>query len=251
MGDIQDLPEAGTDGDNSGNPAWNDFLEYVPEDKRENVTPLLQQWDRGVQDKIQSVRSEFDPWNDIIKSGYDPETTKFAQEVLSVLQNNPRQLYDALADNYGFTVEAGGDDEDYSEDQDEPGQEDPRVAQLLQEQSIMKQILLAQHQKELELKEEEDLDRDLAALKEKVGDFDEGDIMRRMYVDNSLTPEKAYEQQIAYHDQIRRSRPSPPRIAGGGSGAIPNNKMDVKKLSDRETRDFVVQTLMQARDQER
>ena len=244
--------DAGAAGENSGNPAWNDFLEYVPEDKREAVTPLLQQWDRGVQEKIQKVHQEQEPWKPIVQSGVDPETVQFGIELLSTLQTDPRKVFDALAENYGWEVAkevtsgggGSGQGQEVTAEQLE-GLDPKQLAELAKRQDVTEQILLAQRQRELVAAEEAALDKALNDLRDKHGDYDEQDVVRRLAVDDELTPEEAYKASIAYADKIRSTRPVPPRIAGGGSGMIPAASVDVGKLTDKEMKKLVSDTLQQ------
>lgn len=240
--------ETGTGG--SGNPAWNDFLEYVPEDKREAVTPLLQQWDRGVQEKIQKVHQEQEPWKPIVQSGVDPETVQFGIELLSTLQTDPRKVFDALAENYGWKIaeevasSGGGSGQGQQITPEQLESLNPeQLAELAKRQDIVEQILIAQRQQQLVASEEAALDKALNDLREKHGDYDEEDVVRRLAVDDELTPEEAYNQSVAYATKIRSTRPVPPKIAGGGSGMIPTASVDVTKLSDKEAREFVTKTL--------
>lgn len=246
MTDVQG--QSGTD----GNPAWDDFLQYVPEDKREAVTPLLQQWDRGVQDKLAQVRSEYEPWKPIVESGYDAETTKFAQEVLAVMQSDPRKLFDALGEHYQW-FEAGEEEEETGKGRSGETQEkeylDPRYEDLDNRYKVLEQILLAQRTNELQAQEEAELDKALTKLQADHKDFYnddiEEDVVRRMYVNPELTPEEAYQDHLKYVDKVKSFRRQPPRIMGGGSGGIPTPEMDPKKMSDKEVRDMIAQTIQQ------
>jgi len=234
-----------------GNPAWGEFLGVVPEEYHEQVRPILEKWDKGVQDQFQKVHSEYEPWKDIIKSEYDPDTIKMATEMLGMLQQDPRSLYDSLGQHFGFTAEEVEELEQQAEENPEQGQgdfwDDPRIQELNRNQQVMAGLLQAQHQADLEKKEEAALERELEALKADVGDFDEDDLIRRMLTNDKLDVRGAYDQQQKHFDTIRNARPKPPRLVGGGSGSIPNGNVDVTKLSDKDRKALVVQTLLAAR----
>lgn len=245
-GDENDNPPGGGD-----NPAWSSFLGVIPEEYHEAVKPVLQEWDKGVQDRFQKVHSEYEPWKEIITSPYDPDTVKMATDMLGMLQTDPRSLYDALGENFGFATQ---DPEGEVEDPENPEQgqtddfwNDPRIQQLAANQERVNQILMGQFQQQLEQREEAALDQELTALREKVGDFDESDLIRRMLTDDKLTVESAYEAQIKDYDRIRNMRPTPPKLIGGGSGQIPAPNIDPGKMSRADTKNLIVQTLLASR----
>src|SRR6187399_3584926 len=119
--------ETGYDGGQAqgtgNNPAWNKFLEVVPQDLHEKVTPLLQKWDSGVQDRFNKVHSEYEPWKGLKESGVDPELAQFGVNLVSALQNDPQMVFKALQEHYGFNTPTPPADNS-GQGQSEPSPED-------------------------------------------------------------------------------------------------------------------------------
>src|SRR5213592_3195837 len=84
-----DAGQQGSDNQGGLNPAWTDLLNELPQELHSKVTPVLQTWDKGVQDRFNKVHSEYEPWKTITKSGVDPETAQFALNLLNSVNNQP------------------------------------------------------------------------------------------------------------------------------------------------------------------
>lgn len=241
-----------------GNPAWNDYLKYVPEEQRPEVVPVLQQWDQGVQEKIQQVQSEYEPWKDFVKSGIDPETAQFATEVLAKMQEDPRAIYDSLGQHFQWhgeegtgTTEGKPSGQGLENGEGEEGQfefdleKNPAFQQLQQQNKLMADFLLAQRNEQLEQQQEVLLDKEFKQAEEKFGKFDKdaNDFVLMYMAQNDVSVEDA---ATAYYDFLERKggrRPAPKLHGGSGGGAAPAPKLSPKKMSDKEARDAFVQML--------
>jgi hypothetical protein len=234
-------------GQQQGNPAWSEFLQVVPQELHSQITPVLQKWDSGVNEKLQKVHSEYEPWKPIIKSA-DPEQATAALNMLNALQESPRMVYDALAEAYGFNTA----DNDSNGSQSGQGQnkssvdDDPynqRFADLERQNHIMAQHLISQREEQLRKQAEVELDQELSGLRNKYksqGEFDERFVLALMQ--NGLSSEDAVKEYYSWRDQ-EVSRYGPKPFILGSGGGLPQKNVDVTKMSDQETKDLAVQYL--------
>lgn len=235
-----------TNGSN-GNPAWNEFLEAVPQEFHNKVTPVLEKWDKGVQERFQKVHSEYEPWKPILKTGVDPETTQFALNLLNTLNDNPELVHKAIGDYYKL-----GDKAPVEQGQVEPvDQDDPYKAkfeQLEQQANTMAQILLKQREEQVNAQADAELDQELAKLRKTYGEFDEEYILAKMT--NGHSAEDAVKSYYQAVERMAKSKMPRPLIMGGGGG-VPGQNVDPRKLSDSGTKNLVVEMLKAAADQNR
>lgn len=224
-----------------GNPAWNDFLRYVPEDERQQVVPVLQQWDKGVQDRFQQVHSEYEPWKDIVKSGMDPETVQFATELLATLQEDPRKIYDSLGEHFHWNGEEPPEEGADSGQGLEEGalefdlENHPAFQQIANQNKLLTDLALAQRNMQLEAEQEAQLESELEAAKTAIGEYDEELVLLRLAsTDDSV--EDAVKWAVSKSGNNGPRRPAPRLHNGSGGGAAPTPRMDVKKLTPQEAR---------------
>lgn len=254
-----DAGQQGTGDQGGSNPAWNDLLNEVPQEFHHKVTPVLQNWDRGVQDRFQKVHSEYEPWQAVIKSGTDPETTQFALNLLNSVNNNPEMVYNALKDYYKFDQQST----QFNGSQNGQGQQEPQVVDPYQQQfqqydqrfqelqrqnQIMANVLWEQQTKEQNIQADRQLDKELSSLKSKYGNYDERYVLAMMQ--NGMSSEDAVRQYHSFAENVAKTHTPRPLIMGGG-GSVPGQSVDVKKLSDAGTKDIVVQMLAAAAQQNR
>jgi hypothetical protein len=232
-----------------GNPAWNNFLEVLPQEYHEKVTPLLQEWDKNVQNLVQKVHSDYEPWKPVVDSGTDPETAKFALQLLNGINENPRMVFDALGEYHNFFD--AGDEGEYEQGQEEPGSEDyydPRVDELQQHIQTLASVILEKNQKEQEANEDAELDQQLTSLKQQYGDYDEDYVLAKMM--NGMEAENAVKSYFEKVEQLAQRRIPKPLIMGGGGG-LPNQTPNVTQMDDKGVKNLVAQMLQNAADQRR
>lgn len=97
--------QEGTTQENSGHPAWQPILDALPDDALRNmVLPKLQEWDQGVQQRFQSLHSQYEPWKPVLDSA-TPEVVQQALNLLQRLEDDPEFVYKSLGEAYGFTTQ--------------------------------------------------------------------------------------------------------------------------------------------------
>lgn len=239
------------------NPNWNEYLQDIPQELHEKVIPAFQKWDQNVQSLVQKVHSEYEPWKDVVKSGYDPQTAQFALNLVNTLNTDPRQVWEALGEHYGFTPQQaqqfvqeqlgqqqlnGG----AGQGQSEPTVNDPyqqHISQLYEQNRILAESVFQQRQKELAAQADAELDAELNELRSKHGEFNERFVLGLM--NTGLTGEQAVQEYFNAAGEIAKSYRPKPLIMGTGGGA-PGQTLDPKKLSDKGAKDLTVQMLEHA-----
>jgi hypothetical protein len=234
--------------ENDNNPAWNDLLSKIPEDMHGDVTPILQDWDKGVQDRFQKVHSEYEPYKLFKENNVGQEDIQTALGVLRAIQEDPETVYKSLAESYGF----GGDSA--KPEQGDPGTDAnvnglppevmAKMSELEKGYNLMAEMLLSQKQKEDEAAQDESLKTEIAALKAKHGNFDEDYVLSHML--QGASPEDAVKNynQMVERIMVERNRPEPPKLLGTSSGSFPGEgKIDVTKLNPAQTKNLVADWL--------
>jgi len=259
----QALPESNDTGTGTGtgiNPAWNELLGIMPTQLHPQMIPHLQKWDQGVQQQFQKVHSQYEPYKPFLDAQVDPQQIQYALQIMEHLNNNPRQIYDALAEFHGWNEQGQTEPnapvtEDYS-DLGNIVDEDPRISQLNEQVELMRNIMLAQYneqqqaqmqqqQSQQEQQEDQALEEEFTTLKSKYGEFDERYVLGLMAAGTSAEDAvKSYNELV---EQTLQNRPgnSAPRVLGGGGG-VPSNAINHSSLSDEDRRRLVVQRLQQA-----
>jgi hypothetical protein len=222
-----------------GNPAWNDFLQYVPEDKRQEVVPTLKQWD----EHVNKMRADYEPWKNL---GTTPDQAEQAIKVKNLIESQPQAVYERLGEYLGVSTKEAKKivEEEAKKETETAPTGTPDLEKLQNTVNYMAQILLAQKQEqestEAEKAEDAKLDAALKELKKKYGDFDEEEVVMRA-VHRGLSVEKALEEWKAKEAEILKRRPAPWLLGGGGE--IPSPTTDPRKLDRKATKDLIAQTI--------
>jgi len=85
-----------------GHPAWQEILDVLPESLHSVVKPNLLEWDKGVQDKITSVRDEYSAYEDFRKNEIPSETIEQSLWLLQNLQDDPEKVVKEIIEAWGF-----------------------------------------------------------------------------------------------------------------------------------------------------
>lgn len=235
-----------------GHPAWQDILNAVPEQYHEALRPTLEKWDKGVQNRFQSLHSKYEPLKQY--ADYTPEDLEVAINLKQAIEADPKAVYDLLAQTYNFLEQGATDGESVMEiPEDFDG--DPQVYQQLQmtQQQLADQqatIAALQQQQELERAEEE-LDAYMKYLHDEHGDFDDDYVVTLLA--NGVDGDEAVNRYNAIVAKAggttsTETAPAPktaPAVMSAGGG-VPSRAIDPKSLSNSDTKDLVAQMLLQA-----
>ena len=258
LGDVEPSQGQPLQDDNSGNPAWQEFLDVLPTQLHSQVTPVLEKWDRGVQERFEKLHEENEPYKayqNYIDNEVDPETIDYALGIMQALNEDPRKMYDAMGEYYNFTQaekqqiakELGEDnDDDFMGDPED----DPRISRLEQGVEVMAQALLTREQQEQARQEDAALESAMTKLHDKHGEFDDSYVLMFALqndadLDTAVEAYRTFEQSIAQKTQA----PQAPSVLGAGGGAVATNRPDPAKLSPAEKKDLAVQMLKAAASQ--
>lgn len=224
--------------------SWNDVVSAFPEDKRSELGSQLKERISG----YESLK----PWESFTKSGYTPETVQQAVDVFDIINNRPREAYETIGRALGITPQqAQKVVEEIEEEENEEGPNSSEIEQLRRQVQILSEIQLAQRQQETtaqqQAQQDRELEAELNALKKQYGDFPEQEILMRMSHMN-LSAEDAFKNYTEFADSIRARRPAPTLL--GGSGSIPNRRIEPQKLDAKDTRSLVAQMMEAANHQQ-
>lgn len=253
------------------NPAWDPVLNVLPTQFHSLVTPHFQQWDKAAQDRITSLNSDLESYNQyepLKQYGVNMDDVAQALRLMHAVNNNPREIYDAIGESYGYNVaqqqlqsgnipgaengtiqQMTGQQENNQQIQQQP-LNDPRVDRLQQGVDLMANIILQQQQEATNAQADSDLDNELSTLKTKYGDFDERFVLA--YMNQGMSGDQAAQHFNTLKNEMLTNNPRPfaPGILGGtssgnGSG-VPSAAIDPTQLSGKETRNLVVEMLKAA-----
>lgn len=243
-------------GDNAPglNPAWEPVLELLPEQFQSVVTPHFQKWDQDAQARIESVNSQlksFDPYKPFVEHSITPDEIEQGLRLMYEINNNPETIYKALAEAYKFGATEAPTAGNEVDEENPLSQLPPEVlAKLGQHDDLLQavsQIVLNDATAKQQVQADNELETELTALKEKIGDYDERYVLSLMQT--GMSAEEA-GQQFMTLKQSFTPQPFAPTTLGGSSGSggvgIPSNAIDPTKLSGSETRNLVAQMLEQA-----
>lgn len=267
--ETQQINETGTGQQQNGiNPAWNELLGIMPTQLHPQLIPYLQKWDQGVQSLVQKVHSQYEPYKQFVDAQVDPQNIQYALQIMEHLNNNPRQIWDAMGQHYGWIGEQGqpepqaAQQQNFTENYDDLGigtEEDPRIAQMAEQLELMRQAIVAdweqkqqqaQQQQLIEQQQQEDqaLEQELTSLREKYGDYDEQYVLGLMGA--GMEAEKAVQQYQQLTQQILQNRPGnfAPTVLSG-KGGIPSTAVDRRNMTGEQRRALVANMLAAAKQQ--
>jgi hypothetical protein len=234
-------------------PAWNELVNYVPEDKRNEFGPKLKERVTGYENRVK----EFEPWADLQRSGVTPDFADTAVRLWAQIENNPRAVYETIGESLGITPAEAK--KVVEESVLKPGsdgttefdiEKDPRFRSLKDQVTTLAQVTLAQRQmneqEERVAQEAAALDAEIKGIQTKYGgDVPEDEILMRM-VHKGMTAEEAYQEYSGRVNSIRARRPAP--MVMGSSGAIPGRQsIDPTKLNPAQTKNLVQEMLLHAK----
>lgn len=252
--------------DGGQNPAWAPFLEKVPAQFHEQVTPVLREWDQNYQRQLNTIKSQYEPYQKYVTDNIPPQHIDTALHMINALEANPRQVIDLISGYYGFNdpqqqnqqqIQQNPQLQQFQQQQQE--ETDPRYLQFqntLDQQAkqieIMSQILIQRNQQEQQAQEDARLDSEMKALhakytKEKGVDFNDKIVMG-MAMGGNLSPEQAvqayYAEMEKLYGQMQMPRPAP-NIMGSGGG-MPSGAVNTRNMAQTDLDRFAVQYLQQA-----
>lgn len=260
-----------------GHPAWQPILDQVPEELHGLIRPELEKWDRGVQEKIQGLHSEYEPYRNFQEQGINPDELGQALQFVQLFDQDPEGVIRQAIEHYGLDLGQGdSDDDDYDDDDDDEyddddDNDDPRYRELSQRQRGLEEQLTSQQQERLDEQADEALDQYLDELEEEYGAYDEEYVLSLMAQgvpgDQAVARfQQLYSQYGAPEDeedssgdhqqqngQTGQGNNGAPIVSGAGGtvgSGLPNNAVKPGDLSNQQVESLVEQILERASQQQ-
>ena len=239
---------------NQDNQFSNDFLNGIPEQDREIVGKYVSQWDKGVQERFNTINTQWAPYKDL----GDIEDLKRAIQVSQAINDDPIAFYneftkildqlkqeglldmeDNVIPNTGVPsvapTQTGVDSNPY----------EAKIAELEASLAKMNENFTNSQKAAQDKEEMQRLDNLMKDLHTKHGAFDDDYFL--LQLQRGKSPEEAIK---AWQDTIEnavssRNRPNPPKIPMGG-GNVPSGQVDPSKMSEADRIKYLTSLLQQA-----
>lgn len=230
-------------GESTGvNPAWTEILGVIPDSLHAVVRPALEKWDKNYDNGIQKVHSEYEPYKVFKDGGYDPQTINYALAILDKIENDPREIYDALAEHNGW-AEQGQTGEETQEYEPE-GEVDPRLLRAEQLSEAVAEYVMHQNQQQQEAEEDAALNADITKYREEYKLTEDENVEEFMLglMLAGASAEDAIKRYIAMTSAVAtrpRANDAAPVVMGSGGG-VPTGQISREMLRDKNTRRSLV-----------
>ena len=232
-----------------GNPAWGEILDKTPSQLHPMMIPVFQRWDKNFQD----VQTKYAPYKDLVDGGIQPQDIQASLNVMRLLNENPRAVFDQMLTTFGpqwgvslaeaqaqqnQEQQAQGVPQDSTTDYDlsQSGfdiSKDPRYQEMQQKVDTVAQFFAQQIEADEKRQIEEALDREVAELEAKHGQFNKQIVFA--LAANGMPLEQAVE---TWKGQAAQMQPAPgsnfPPVMTPGGGS-PSQAVDVSSLSSQDT----------------
>lgn len=239
------------------NPAWQPFLDKLPEELHSIVIPELQSWDKTMQDKVQGLQEQYAPYKPLVENDIDYDVIQQSLLIANHLQTDPEDFIRKAMDNFGINFDDNGEEEE-EEDMTYDGEDisnHPMFKAMQEKLEEVTGVIQTQTEAEQKRQQETELDNLFTAKQEEKGEFD------RLYVASLMASNIPVDQAIdMYHETINTAvaakmgsqqpqQTTPPVVMGGsgtagsGTGAEP---IEMGKLSNGEVTDLAIQFMQKA-----
>lgn len=253
-----------------GHPALDSILEGIPNEFISVLRPRLEEMDRNANEKIQSVQSDYEDWQQFVDNGIDPQTAYNALVFGQELSEDPQGMIQRIAEHFNVDVK-----DLFKSDQGQTGQSNdeapdsfeslqleglenhPTIRRLLADSEKWNEYQEQQQQGQADLEAMDTLDEYLEELHEEYGDFDEQVVLA--YMGAGVTGEDAVEMFLDLGNQYfngsngeEERQSSIPIIAGSGGNVgtgLPDPTNRPKTLSRQDVNSVVVELLRNANEQ--
>lgn len=266
--------------ENQGHPAWQEILSVLPESLHSVVTPKLQEWDQGVQQKLTDVRSQYDPYKELVDNNVSMDQVQQALMLALTLEQDPERVVEQAIEHFGIekykaqaqqqvqppvsVPDEDEDDLDMSNMTFEQMQNNPALKPFFDKQKELEDWVNSQREAEENRTAESQLEDYLKGLHENPDYGEFNDLFVTALMSNGVSAEDAIKQ---YHETVNQAAQAltqaqdpnqtqqnigsgnnqqPPVVMGSagnvGSG-LPNNEIQFGKLSNSETNDMVMKIL--------
>lgn len=222
MTDTEPTNNGQGDNQNTGyHPAYDEYLKDIPESLHALVIPAFKEWDKGVQKKLEDVRSQYTPYEKLIEHNVPFEAIEEGLAILQALNDDPSDVASQLIEQYGLDfVEKSMLEElqrqQVSNNTDSEGSpdltEDPRFKALEDTVNKFQSTLEKQTEAQIKAQNQERYEKEMSQLREKFGEFD--DLAVTAFMSSGMNGEQAVKRYLDIVNQAAE------KIAAGNNGNV-------------------------------
>lgn len=244
--------ESNTSVENDHNTAWDSLLGIVPEMLHSQVKPILKEWDANFTKGVQKVHDTYSPYKEYLDNGVTPDQINYGLNTLRAIEERPGEVMNAIreyAKANNLTMEEAVEEVLENDGEGEGEETNPyekQLAELQQQQEVVAQFLVQQRQEEESAAADEELQTELAGLKDKHGDFDEQWVLMKAITDPDKPLEHFVQEYKTFVSGILENARKPgPKVLGGG-GAAPSSQISPREMNDSQRKSYIAQLLEQS-----
>lgn len=260
---------SGDNNNSGGHPAWQEILDVLPSELHSVVRPTLENWDKGVQQKLQEVRSQYEPYKEFIDNEVDPELIDQSLTFVHQMNSDPDKIIEQAIEAFGLDYVKKAAEEvvqqqnnqqlnlnqgDEYENLGEIKIEDhPFVKNLQKTVEDLQSKFTKQEEVQQQTEQQKAFQAQLDELQEEHGEYDRTFVTALM--SQGIDGATAVKQ---YHDTVNQAaaklagnnqnqqQETPPVVMGAdgsvGSG-IPDQPVSFGEVKDKDLNSLVVQML--------
>ena len=245
-----------------GNPAWDSLRTKLDPISFRAIEDDLKNFDKQAESRISSLNQQLKSYSEL----GSPEQLQNYSVIAQKLDTEPEVIYNALGEflkqngrlpETEKELQSAVDDQEANQDQP---QEDPRLAQLEQQQQMMQNFLMQQQQMQIEQEADVALDKEVNELKQAYPEFtneDVREVLMRTAFKFQQTGKSAKLADVAkeYMDNtvnriraVPRPGDSAPRLLPT-SGGMPQGQQQVSlgKMSRNDVQNLIASSIAQGR----
>lgn len=260
------------------NPKWQPFLDKLPESLHPIIKPVLADWDKGIQEHINSIHETYKPYKEFADRKVSPEHIEQGLDILGQVTQDPAAFVKRVDEVYNLNltnpppqvpdtqVNTGYEDGDFDMAQDIT--KHPLFQEFAKKLDEVQGTLQSRTQKEQEEQEIKEFEQYLDTLNEKYKD--QGGINRELvtaYMSQGLDGDQAvtaYQEQLTAmlsaqtalnlnqssngQDQVSDNPPAVMGSSGTPGSGLPDSDVKPSEWSNSQTNDVVAEMLRAAAD---
>lgn len=247
-----------------GHPAWQEILSAIPESLHESIRPTLENWDKGVTTRLETVQSQYAPYKSFLDNGVSPEELEAGTQLINALNADPAKFVENLRDYYKLGESGQGQSQSQGQEVDlsEYGEDltsHPQFKQLQQMQEQLAQQLQAGQQAQQEKDAEIWIESRKAQISDQLNeqkiepDWDyilnraNAEAMKTNNFDKAL--DNATSAYVALVSKYRPAVAAPTAqvpVVMPPNGAVPKTNFNSASLSEDDRKKLMIQMLQQA-----
>lgn len=254
----EDVVVSGTENDSPKiDPNWEKALSAIPEEFHPHLTGVFREWDQGVQNRFETVQQTYAPYKDLAEHQVPFQHVDEALQIRQAILNNPRQVFDYLAQQQGIDLSALGrqgqntDPEELNVDdldsQTFDIEKHPKYLELKQQVEGVAGFISQQEQQRINQQNEQYITSSFQTLEQKYGEIPDDDKVLIAQMAVAAGNDDIVSAGSAFFDRIGKSAPAPagqaaPPVITGNRG-LPMKVADFASMSPEERSEKLAQLM--------